>query len=781
MHEQVSVERRYGTAVLPEHAWTRDQVRGEAIWDSRGDDVIGVRGDGVKALFGAGAVRIVRQRPRPMALRYRPRAMSPAWRASVCAALVLTWLVALPASAQMTPMGFPGLIQTPVARMPSAGSAGFGFSRQTPYDNLHFYASPFDWFQASVRYTDTNVPFSRSNTLHDKGINLQLRVFSESLWMPEVAVGIIDAAGTGLFSSEYVVMNKRTGPLDWSLGMGWGRMGAAADAANPLKVISARFDQRETETRGSGGIPAVSSWFSGPDVALFGGVRYRTANDRLTLMMEWEGNDYSDEPRRGDSLRSSSRVNVAARYDVTDNIGLNLTYERGDTLGFGVTISSSLAGDVNRRYRVHKPAAPLDESTFPEVATDQDVNDEVKLREVHLRLREDNIFVHALDVRDNSDQITVWQSNGLTSETAVVAGRVSRALLNVYGSNYGRFNVVNMQAGQDRSEVRINPYAFRLAATDKLTVEELLTQVTIETPTGLSRDEARFNRLAKYPTYAFGVRPALRSNIGGPVNFFVGQLQLKPYVTVQLNDGLSVIGSWSFDFLYDDLDRLQPRDTSNLPPVRTDLERYQKESGGSYLDKLEANYVFTLAPSIYGRVSGGIFEEMYGGVGAEVLYMPTNSRLAVGVNVNRVRKRDFDLRFGFQDFETSTGHVTAYYESPFQDIRLVMSAGRYLAGDVGVTMDISRSFDNGVRFGVFATKTNVSSREFGEGSFDKGVYMFIPFDFFSSRRAPGGLSITHRFILRDGGAKVSDGRSLYPALSGDGASDFYKSAGQMLY
>ena len=54
------------------------------------------------------------------------------------------------------------------------------------------------------------------------------------------------------------------------------------------------------------------------------------------------------------------------------------------------------------------------------------------------------------------------------------------------------------------------------------------------------------------------------------------------------------------------------------------------------------------------------------------------------------------------------------------------SFGEYLAGDEGATIDFSRSFENGTKFGVFATFTDVGSDEFGEGSFDKGIYFNIP-------------------------------------------------------
>ena len=39
---------------------------------------------------------------------------------------------------------------------------------------------------------------------------------------------------------------------------------------------------------------------------------------------------------------------------------------------------------------------------------------------------------------------------------------------------------------------------------------------------------------------------------------------------------------------------------------------------------------------------------------------------------------------------------------------------------------MDRRFKNGIVLGFFATSTDVSSEQFGEGSFDKGIYFNIP-------------------------------------------------------
>jgi hypothetical protein len=124
---------------------------------------------------------------------------------------------------------------------------------------------------------------------------------------------------------------------------------------------------------------------------------------------------------------------------------------------------------------------------------------------------------------------------------------------------------------------------------------------------------------------------------------------------------------------------------------------------------------------------------MFGGVGAEWLYRPFASRSAFGIDVNAVRQRDFQQNFAFRDYRTVTGHATWYWDTGWHDVLARISAGRYLAKDSGVTVDVSRTFRNGVTVGTFATKTNVSAAQFGEGSFDKGVYLSIPFDVMLTR------------------------------------------------
>ena len=151
---------------------------------------------------------------------------------------------------------------------------------------------------------------------------------------------------------------------------------------------------------------------------------------------------------------------------------------------------------------------------------------------------------------------------------------------------------------------------------------------------------------------------------------------------------------------------------------------------------------------------------MFGGVSAELLWYPINSRLALGAEVNYARQRDFDVLFGFQNYDVVTGHASAYYDLG-NGFRAQVDAGRYLAGDWGATFTLDREFNNGVRIGGFFTLTDVTSAEFGEGSFDKGIRVDIPLSWLTGRPSRETFSQTIRPTLRDGGARLNVRNRLY--------------------
>jgi hypothetical protein len=166
------------------------------------------------------------------------------------------------------------------------------------------------------------------------------------------------------------------------------------------------------------------------------------------------------------------------------------------------------------------------------------------------------------------------------------------------------------------------------------------------------------------------------------------------------------------------------------------------------------------APDFYSRLTLGYLERMHAGVSGEVLWKPVESRLAMGLELNYTKQRDTDGGLGFDeyDYDVMTGHVSAYYEFGNGYVGQ-LDVGKYLAGDVGATVSIDRVFVNGWKVGAFATVTDASAEEFGDGAFDKGIRFSIPLSWALGNDNSGNVAATLRPDTGDGGARVIvDGR-----------------------
>ena len=161
------------------------------------------------------------------------------------------------------------------------------FSTTAAFDGRHrqfaitYQATP--WLEGTFRYSGW---YDQSVYTWDRNYEFNARLWEEELYLPAVAVGIRDLVGTGVFGSEYIVATKGFGRTDISLGMGWGRLAGKGDISNPAKLVSGRFDVRDSNF-GLGGELSYGSFFSGPDVGFFGGVSHTLDGLPLTAIAEY--------------------------------------------------------------------------------------------------------------------------------------------------------------------------------------------------------------------------------------------------------------------------------------------------------------------------------------------------------------------------------------------------------------------------------------------------------------------------------------------------------------
>ena len=134
--------------------------------------------------------------------------------------------------------------------------------------------------------------------------------------------------------------------------------------------------------------------------------------------------------------------------------------------------------------------------------------------------------------------------------------------------------------------------------------------------------------------------------------------------------------------------------------------------------------------------------------------------------------------FDLLDYETVIGHLSFYYDAG-RMFEVEVNAGRYLAGDWGATTTISRKFGSGWEVGGYATLTDVPFSTFGEGSFDKAIYVSLPIDWIVSSPNKTKRRLTLRPITRDGGANLASARSLYGHIKGYQNSDIKREYGRL--
>ena len=645
--------------------------------------------------------------------------------------------------------GSVGLLQTPTARMNMAGEASISVSHSSPYTWMNGDIQPLDSLEVSLRYTSLSnalygPAIAGTQTYKDKSLDIKLKLADESNFMPQIALGFRDIGGTGLFSGEYVVGSKRTGNMDWSLGLGWGGMGARGNLGNPFSVLSTSFSARQAgNSAGTGGKINTSSMFTGP-TALFGGVQYQTPWSPLLLKLEYDGNNYQHEPF-GNNLKQSSPLNAGMVYRLNPALDLSMGWERGSTLNLGVNFHGDLS-----KLTTPKLSDPQPEKVSPVYPTGEP----------------DWAKVSAL-----LEEKTSWRVLQIKRAGSEVIVRFERADAKYWNSYIDRIASVLHRYVPGR-----NVMVFRIQAADyALGMHEYLIDrlAWVEAKTGFIPAHHKQSAVFEQPEYEGFIYPVTEALIDKQPKQFDGKMGITykqslggPDGFILYQVGLGTTGNWTFQpntwwtgsveyGVIDNFNKFKYDAPSNLPRVRTYMREYLTTSNIT-MPTFQLTHVGKLNNENFYSVYGGMLENMYGGIGAEWLYRPWQSSVAFGVDINEVKQRGFSQNFSFLNpqYKIMTGHASLYWEG-MNDINVTLRVGRYLAGDVGATLDMSRVFRNGVKIGAFASKTNVSAAVFGEGSFDKGIYVDIPFDAFLIRSSADYAHILYHPLTRDGGALLN--------------------------
>ena len=525
--------------------------------------------------------------------------------------------------------------------------------------------------------------------------------------------------------------------------MGWGRLADNNTIKNPFSILSDSFLDRNSKRNvggAYGGKLRTDSFFRGPQAGIFGGIKYTIPNTNFKFLAEYNTDSYQSEIIRG-SIPDSSPLSYGIEWSGSSGFNFNLTHQQGNQLGF--SFSTMLDTKASSPKRKIEPFYSSDD--FMHTAAPKNLNFDSWYERLLYDLEQSGLFLRSAKILSNK---AIIEFSNFRYNLA--ADAINRALTLTQIHIPRKINNIDLILNERGFRVMTIGYK-RGGPKNNFVMNDNYDQIEILAPYRIKKP-TNYTKLV-VPYINISANLAARFQLFDPDNPAKHQVYLKIITVTNLSQNWKLTGSFAvnIDHNFD----LKRDANSVLPHVRTDINQYLV-AGSSGVESLYLEKYSSFNDEIHYRAYLGILEGMYSGVGIEILYQPFMSRLAVGGTINRVIKRGYERDFELLDYKTSTGFMSLYYASPFYNYDFAIHVGKYLAKDKGATMEIRRTFDNGFSIGAFVTRTNVSAADFGEGSFDKGLYFKIPFDSFSLSNGKGLYSTIIRSLQRDGGQKLDD-------------------------
>jgi hypothetical protein len=677
-----------------------------------------------------------------------------------------------------------GLMQMPTGRMAPEGEFNFSASFNNEYYFYNVSLQVMPWLETTIRYTQvqdllysggadqdcSQNSFSGCTKYTDKGIDFKLRLIEEGYYLPEVSVGMRDFGGTGLFDGEFVAATKRFGPVDFTLGMAWGYMGTSGNFTNPLCKASDKYCDRPSDTKGNGGSVDFERWFKG-DAAIYGGFEYQTPYKPLTLKLEYDGNDYSQDfpvVRGGVDMTQHTPWNVGAVYRFTDWGSAKVSYERGDTLTLGFDLSTNF----NEMYSVWR-----DTETAELRPSDVETVDDIDMAALAEELETIAGYEQAqILVDDNSIVVKGTQVKYRDRDIALERG--ATVIANAVPSYIDTYKIIENEKSLELTETTVDAKAFKAAANN--------SYLNAQTRDATDTHELERKKSVIYhdgrERFDVSISPNLAQSFGSAENFYLYSLGLYTNASFWALNNVELSGSLYVNLVdnYDKFNYEIPSDgTDQTTRVRTLFRSYVDDP--VRLDRLQLTWFEDYGSGVYTQAYGGYLESMFAGVGGEILYRPFNQNWAIGADMTAISQRDPESWFGTFDEEIqvnpddssrtykvidkgTTGFITGYYTPQWDflsDTLLKVGVGKFLAGDIGTRVDFSKQFKSGVIAGAFVSLTDMTTEEYGEGSYTKGFYVSIPFDLVTVKPSSSRAGFTWLPITRDGGQVLNKQYNLF--------------------
>lgn len=679
---------------------------------------------------------------------------------SWCGYFVLSAFNAI--AATPTNNGQSGYVNMPNATVEKDGTFSVGYSYDSPYGTAWVSSTILPFLQMTGRYVSINgIPGftdeagqygSQYGRFKDKVADAKARLWTEDGWRPAVAVGATDLLGTELFKGQYLVATKTFGPernIEVSVGYGRHRptgvfAGARwAPSAMPNLAVVAEYDAVNYKRDFSADRTFAGERKNGPVV----GLEYRrgwlaaqvarhrdqfSANVYVTVpFSEREFLPKLKEPKLFEQKDAPPRESMAAW--------------RKDGRPAAAMVQALVQQDF-RNVRVD-----FDGSVLKLTLTNNRISN--LGRAVGRAARTALAFAPA---GTRSLQITY------TNNEQPVA---TYEFLDLYALSYYLGGSIDREAFLPSVRVRQGSPVDKL---DKVEQANMLAGLSDDVPIGIEvgRDgNAVQLRSEDRESNRLRVAPKLGLFFNDPSGALRYELDAAANYDRRLSSGLYLNGGVTAKII-ETVSGVDQDSNSVLPHVRTDIAEYKRGSRFK-LNKLMLNQFAMPAENWYGRLSGGFYEEMFRGVGGQMLYAPNDTRWAADLTVDALQQRGFKGWFDARDYRTVTALAALHYRLP-SDITVTARAGRFLAKDSGVRLEFKRRFLSGMEIGAWYTKTNgkdITSPGTPSNPYnDKGVYLNISLNSILLADTQASAAIAISPWTRDVGQMVASPGDLYDLI-----------------
>ena len=662
-------------------------------------------------------------------------------------------MATLPAHAEPSLTGQTGLIAMPDARIDPDGTWRTGYSLASPYATVFTSLTALPRLEGSLRYTAIRgvpgfIDPARAGTYgdyKDKSFDAKFLVLEEDGVWPAVALGVQDLFGTEVFRANYVTLGKKAGDFDFTFGYGAERIDGA-----------------------------------------FGGVRYRPQWLKgWALVAEYDAYDYKRDVGSALSGVDQRKHEVVAGVEYRYGwLGLQASYGHEEA-GVNAYIAIPLQ---ERGFIPHIDEPEPYTKITPRPRLEQWNSDaEHRSRMIQALLRQDFKNVR---IATQSDRLIVVLTNTRISEVSRAVGRAARTIVALapietreiritYTLNDMAFatyefddvqrlqRYFNGQIGRGELADYVNVTYAQPGSEDVAAEKEAVIVALDKERKSTFFDETEGDiysfRTESSSLSRFKISPKFGLYLNDPSGAFRYDTFLQANYDYNIAKGL-FLNTAARVTLLEDVSDVTQASNSTLPHVRSDIAEYYQHKGAK-ITKVMLNQYFHPQERVYVRASAGLYEMMFAGAGGQVLYHPQTERWAADFSADWLRQRNFAGYFGFQDYETVTALGALHYRLPFYGLTGTVRAGRFLARDTGVRVELKRRFASGFEIGAWYTLTDghdtTSPGSPDKPYNDKGIYGSIPLSAMLTR----DTQVTSAFSLspwtRDIGQMVQSPADLY--------------------